>query len=283
MTRSVFPPLFHRVLVLLLMLAAPQSSFLPSAHAAEAPFGADPMMNAYSQHSDDAESSLRRPDPDLIAMRDRLMSGSGVLSPELRHLVTISVLTALQAADDIESAVDAALKDGVPPVKIREAVYQCAPYAGFPRTEAAVRAVNGVFQKHGVALPLENQSTVTEESRFRDGLAVQKRIFGDAIDAMHAAAADNQKTIMVTHLSAFCFGDIYTRRGLDLKERELLTFSVISALGGCEAQVKSHIQGNVSVGNDKNDLIAALETALPLIGFPRTLNALSCVNAVLPD
>ena len=108
-------------------------------------------------------------------------------------------------------------------------------------------------------------------------------LVGDAIDAMHAAAADNQKTIMVTHLSAFCFGDIYTRRGLDLKERELLTFSVISALGGCESQVKSHVQGNVSAGNDKNDLIAALETALPLIGFPRTLNALSCVNAVLPD
>ncbi len=283
MTRSVFPSLFHRVLVLLLMLAATPASFLPSARAAEAPSGADLMTNAYAQHPNDAVSSLRQTDPDLVAMRDRLMSDSGVLSPELRHLVTISVLTALQAADDIETAVDAALEDGVHPVKIREAVYQCAPYAGFPRTEAAVLAMNDVFRRHGVALPLEDQSTVTEESRFRDGLAVQKRIFGDAIDAMHAAAADNQKTIMVTHLSAFCFGDIYTRRGLDLRERELLTFSVISALGGCESQVKSHVQGNVSAGNDKNDLIAALETALPLIGFPRTLNALSCVNAVLPD
>ena len=63
----------------------------------------------------------------------------------------------------------------------------------------------------------------------------------------------------------------------------MLTFAVISALGGCEAQVKSHVQGNANVGNGKKDLIAVLETALPLIGFPRTLNALSCVNAVLPE
>ena len=88
---------------------------------------------------------------------------------------------------------------------------------------------------------------------------------------------------MVEHLSAFCFGDIYTRRGLDIKSRELLTFCIISALGGCEPQVKSHVQGNAAVGNEKQMLVDALETCLPLMGFPRTLNALACVNAVMPD
>ena len=122
---------------------------------------------------------------------------------------------------------------------------------------------------------------MNEESRFRDGLAVQKRIFGDAIDAMHAAAPEDQKTLVVEHLSAFCFGDVYTRRGLDLRTRELLTFAVISALGGCDPQVKSHVQGNANVGNDRRQLVEVLELLLPLMGFPRTLNALSCVNAVM--
>ena len=283
MTRSVFPSLFRRVFALLVLAATP-ALFTPSAQAAEvhSPSGANIMTNNTSQQPNTA-LSLEQTDPDLVAMRGRLTSGDNALSPELRHLVTISVLTAILAPEEVEAAAEAALKDGASPVKIREAVYQCAPYAGFPRTEAAIRAVNDVFLKNGMKLPLEDQSTVTEESRFRDGLAVQKGIFGDAIDAMHAAAPDDQKTIMVTHLSAFCFGDIYTRRGLDLKEREMLTFAVISALGGCEAQVKSHVQGNANVGNGKKDLIAVLETALPLIGFPRTLNALSCVNAVLPE
>jgi alkylhydroperoxidase/carboxymuconolactone decarboxylase family protein YurZ len=35
-------------------------------------------------------------------------------------------------------------------------------------------------------------------------------------------------------LSANCFGDYYTRTGLDLKMRALPTFSIIASLGGCE-------------------------------------------------
>lgn len=222
-------------------------------------------------------------DPDLAAMRERLLAADNALPSALRRLVTLAVLTAIQATDEIGRETEAALREGVSPVQIRESLYQCAPYVGFPRTEAALRIMNETLRSHGISLPLEPQATVTEESRFRDGLAVQKGIFGNAIDAMHAATPGNQKTIMVTHLSAFCFGDIYTRRGLDLNVREMLTFAVISALGGCESQVKSHVQGNANVGNSKEDLIAVLETILPLIGFPRTLNALACVNAVLPE
>ena len=80
------------------------------------------------------------------------------------------------------------------------------------------------------------------------------------------------------YLSAFCFGDIYTRGVLDLKTRELLTLCIISALGGCESQVKSHVQGNLSVGNSKQTLVDAMTQCLPYMGFPRTLNALACIN-----
>ena len=65
--------------------------------------------------------------------------------------------------------------------------------------------------------------------------------------------------------------------------RELLTFCIISALGGCEAQVKAHVQGNAAVGNGKQLLVDALLQMLPCIGFPRTLNALACVNSMLPE
>lgn len=65
--------------------------------------------------------------------------------------------------------------------------------------------------------------------------------------------------------------------------RELVTFSVISALGGCESQVKSHTQANIKVGNSKENLIDALTLALPYMGFPRTLNALTCVNEAVPE
>lgn len=83
-------------------------------------------------------------------------------------------------------------------------------------------------------------------------------------------------------LSGFCFGDTYTRTSLSLKERELLTFVVIAAMGGCEPQVKAHAGGNISVGNTRKMLIDCLVIMVPYIGFPRTLNALAMVNEAAP-
>ena len=88
-----------------------------------------------------------------------------------------------------------------------------------------------------------------------------------------SAAPANQKNIQ-DYLSAYCFGDFYTRKFLTIPERELLTFAVLSAQGGCEPQVKAHVGGNAAVGNGKETLLAALTLCMPYIGFPRTLNAL---------
>jgi 4-carboxymuconolactone decarboxylase len=99
---------------------------------------------------------------------------------------------------------------------------------------------------------------------------------------MREGAPSNQKHIQ-DYLSSFCFGDFYTRGGLDLKTREMLTLCIISSLGGAEGQVKAHVQGNLNVGNDKETMITALTHCLPYMGFPRTLNALSCVNEIIPE
>ena len=77
-----------------------------------------------------------------------------------------------------------------------------------------------------------------------------------------------------------CFGDYYTRTGLNLQQRELITFCFLAAQGGCEPQLKGHIAGNYHVGNDKDFLIAVLSSNLPFIGYPRTLNALNCIREV---
>ena len=81
-------------------------------------------------------------------------------------------------------------------------------------------------------------------------------------------------------LSANCFGDNYTRTGLDVAMRELLTFSMLVSLGGCDPQVKGHIGANLHVGNDRKKLIDVLTQLLPFIGYPRTLNGLRAVDVV---
>jgi 4-carboxymuconolactone decarboxylase len=127
---------------------------------------------------------------------------------------------------------------------------------------------------------LEGQSTTTPETRREKGLAIQKAIFGEMIERMYQQSPKDQLHIQ-EFLSANCFGDYYSRRGLDIKTRELLTFAMLISLGGCEPQVKGHIQGNASVGNNKEVLLDVVTQLLPYIGYPRTLNALRCLNEVI--
>ena len=75
-----------------------------------------------------------------------------------------------------------------------------------------------------------------------------------------------------------CFGDYYTRTGLDYRQREMITFCFLAAQGGCEPQLISHAKANMKIGNDKAFLVKIVSQCLPYIGYPRSLNALRCVD-----
>mgnify|MGYP005753648797 FL=1 len=98
---------------------------------------------------------------------------------------------------------------------------------------------------------------------------------------MHADVAENEKALMIRDLSGFCFGDFYTRSGLSIADRELVTFSAIAGLGGCEPQLKAHTAACAKEGLTRQNLIDALEIAVPFLGFPRTLNALAVVKDII--
>lgn len=148
----------------------------------------------------------------------------------------------------------------------------------------ALVPVNKLFQSRGLAPAQESRATVSSDTGFQEGLAVQKKIFGaQAIENMQKSAPAGQREIVTDLLSAWCFGDFYTRKGLDLKMRELVTFCAIVALGGCDPQARAHAAANISVGNSKQNLVDVLAVMLPYIGFPRTLNGLAALNAAVPE
>lgn len=243
-------------------------------------------QETYKQLFGDGVPAAYTTDPDFQDILSRFILGEvfhqGSLDDKMRELITLVVLTTNQTLPQLKAHVHAALNVGLTPIEIKEAVYQCAPYVGFPKTLNALTEVNDVFKARNITLPLESQQQVEEETRFDKGLAVQVDTFGDIITKNRENSPINQKHIQ-DYLSAFCFGDFYTRGGLDLKTRELLTLSIISALGGAENQVKAHVQGNLNVGNDKETMITAITHCLPYMGFPRTLNALSCINEIIPE
>lgn len=235
---------------------------------------------------DDYLSSFEKTDPEIVEIFDNFAFDEvleyGNLSDKERMIAILAALIAAQTQGEYRVMLKAALNVGVTPVQVKEIVYQSVAYVGMAKSYDFLKITNQVFEAEGIELPLDGQSTTNPETRYEKGFKVQKSIFGERIDRLHEQAPENQKHIQ-NYLSANCFGDYYTRDGLNLKEREMITFSMLTALGGCESQIKGHVKGNQSVGNDKKTLLSVLTQLLPYIGYPRTLNALSCVNEVITE
>lgn len=226
-------------------------------------------------------------DPELFEIFGNFTLGEvtayGQLDTRTRMLCILASNIASQGRTAYRTTLEGALNAGVTPVEVKEALYQAVPYVGMAKVADFVGITNEVLEARGVTLPLAGQSTTSSADRFEKGLAVQRSIFGaERIDGMREAAPANQKHIQ-RYLSDNCFGDFLTRGGLDVKMRELLTFSMLVSLGGCESQVKGHIAGNANIGNDKATLLAVVTQLLPYIGYPRTLNGIACLNEVLPE
>lgn len=227
------------------------------------------------------KSTLKLTDPELIEAFDNFafdeVISYGNLDTKTRVMMILASTIASQALSEFKVMVGGALNIGVTPVEVKEIVYQSVPYVGIAKVIDFIYAANEILTERGIKLPLEGQSTTTPETRFEKGLEIQKKVFGESIDKMYKDSPANQIHIQ-KYLSANCFGDYYTRNGLDLKTRELLTYSMLISLGGTESQVKGHIQGNLNIGNNKETLLGVTTQLLPYIGYPRTINALKCIN-----
>ena len=242
-----------------------------------------PRMSARQAHAEATYQRLFGPrdkdapdnDPELMEILRRFIFGdvfdTGVLDDQTRELITITVLACLQTLPQLRSHTAAALNVGVPPVQIREAIYQLAPFIGFPRTLNAVATINEVFQSEGIDLPLPDQGTVSDDDRYSKGLAEQAPLYGDEIKDNLADLPEPFNEALPRFLTEFGFGDFYTRGGLTLAQRELLVLCALATIGDTSAQLGPHGRACLQVGNSKTTVIAALVHCFPYIGFPRAV------------
>ena len=108
-------------------------------------------------------------DPEFMDILQKFIFGEvfsiGDLDHKTRELITCTTLAVMQTLPQLKVHAAAALHVGVTPVELREAIYPCAPFIGFPKTLNAIAVMNEVFKEQGISLPLEAQGTVTEETR----------------------------------------------------------------------------------------------------------------------
>ena len=234
----------------------------------------------------DHVSTLAVTDPELIECFDNFAFDEVLqqtnLDAKTRLMVQLASMIACQAHREYRVMLGAALNVGVSAVEAKEIVYQAVPYVGMAKVFDVLHITNEVLAERGIELPLEGQSTSTPQTRMQRGLDVQRQIItAERVEQLYATAQPDE--LQIQHLlSANCFGDHVSRGGIDIRTRELLTFSMLISLGGCEPQAASHAAANVRVGNDRAVLIDVITQLLPYIGYPRMLNALRLINEAAP-
>ena len=225
-------------------------------------------------------------DPEMMEILQKYIFGEiftvGNLDLKTRELITITTLATMQTLPQLKAHTNGALNAGATPLEIREAMYQLAPFIGFPKTLNAIATVNEVFKEQGIELPLKSAKTVEENERFEKGYAIQNPVYGNEIKEALSNLPDNMGDDVSRFLTEFCFGDIYTRDALDIKTRELLILTVLVTNGKFDT-LESHIKGNLKVGNSKETITSAIIQAMPYVGFPNAISSLKVLKKVLNE
>ncbi|MFC4771544.1 carboxymuconolactone decarboxylase family protein [Enterococcus hermanniensis] len=220
-------------------------------------------------------------DPEFIERFDNFAFDEVIntidLEDKTRFIAILATLLGSQSIDEFRAMVPAAMNFGVTPVELKEIIYQSTAYLGIGRVFPFLKAINQIFETLGISLPLPEQATTTTKDRLEKGNAILTALVGPQMKNF-ATSGPKESQHINRWLTENCFGDYYTRNGLTHQEREMITFCFLLAQGGCENQLTAHSKINMQIGNDKEYLIKIISQVLPFIGYPRSLNALACVN-----
>lgn len=227
--------------------------------------------------------NLRKTDPEFaerfehFAFDEVVNEENQQLEPSARYLAVLAALIGCGGVEAYKEMLPQALENGITPITAKEIVYQAADYLGYGRMLPFLNVTNEVLTERGIELPLEGQATTILADRLEKGVEAQTEIFGEQMREAWKTGHINR------WLAANCFGDYYTRKGLSLAERELITFCFLMAQGGCEPQLTAHAKGNMNLGNDREFLIRVVSGCLPYIGYPRSLNAIACIDKAVEE
>ncbi|MGW1748510.1 carboxymuconolactone decarboxylase family protein [Streptomyces sp. NPDC002092] len=124
--------------------------------------------------------------------------------------------------------------------------------------------------------------STTREDRFAHGMEVLKRVDGEAGQRVVESLADINPELG-HQVVAWAFGEIYDRPGLAPRDRQLVTLGMLTALGGCEAQLDVHVNAALNVGLTPEQIVEALTHSAVYCGMPKALNATFVAKKVFAE
>ncbi len=121
-----------------------------------------------------------------------------------------------------------------------------------------------------------------DNERYERGMEKLREVDGEQGERVKAALEEISPDL-VRLMIEYPFGDVYSRPQLGLKDRELVTISVLATLGHCQPQLKVHIHGALNVGWTREEIIETFIQLTVYAGFPTALNALFSAKEVFAE
>lgn len=207
------------------------------------------------------------------------------LTEQHQSLILIAANTANGDLKKLAQALTVGLDAGLTINEIKEAIVHAYAYCGFPRSIRGLqifmtvlneRKDKGIQDKVGKeASPISNDG-----SKYERG----KKVLGELTGAPQDGALTGYGAfapVMDTFLKEHLFADIFERDVLTYAQRELVTISVLSSIGGVEPMLRSHLSISLKVGFTPQQLKQFVRVIEPAIGKEKAEAANAVVAEVL--
>ena len=120
------------------------------------------------------------------------------------------------------------------------------------------------------------------EERYARGWTKLKEVDGQAGERVVEALGDVAPDL-ARYTIEFPFGDVYSRPGLGLREREIATIAALAALGNATPQLKVHIHGGLNCGLTRAEIVEVCIQMAVYAGFPAAINAALAAKEVFAE
>jgi len=180
------------------------------------------------------------------------MNTNRALSPKEQSIISIAALTAIGDLADLKTELNTGLEAGLNINQIKEVLVHLYAYCGFPRSIRGLQTFMEVLDERKVkgindVLGADASPISDERSKYEQGKENLEKLTGTPQDGPktgYSAFAPEIDVFLKEHL----FADIFERDVLTYSERELVTISVISSIGGAEPMLRSHLNICLNIG-----------------------------------
>ncbi|AIS31083.1 carboxymuconolactone decarboxylase family protein [Methanobacterium formicicum] len=206
-----------------------------------------------------------------------IYSRTGTSLPE-KEIAVVAALTAMgNAAPQLKVHIHGALNVGVSTEELVEVILQMSSYSGFPSAINGINTLKDVLQEMGVEFqPVLQEGEGDRFARGKEWLGILDENQVQVLEENFRDVAPDLTEFVVS----FGYGDIYSRKNLDPKMRQIATIAALTAMGTAQPQLAFHIRAGLKVGLSREEIVETIILMVVYAGFPAAINGINTAKEV---